>query len=182
MTGALFDFRIASAATGTAANWAWPESTAGTVRVPSATITISASIPCFRKKPRSFAYITCPVASTAMIATLTFVNGGFWLVGRRALRRPFVATASDDESAETRGARERPLRLPASSPCGHRPADTGDRNAFCDEINAWISFRVSRNRAELRVSVCERGRGRPMSTDPITRPGWEPKTSTRSAR
>ena len=88
--------------------------------------------------------------------------------GRCAGRR---CDGERDEGAETRGARERPLRLPASSPCGHRPADTGDRNAFCDEINAWISFRVSRNRAELRVSVCERGRGRPTSTDPMTRPG-----------
>ena len=72
LTGALRDLSCASAATGTPANWASPDSTAGTESVPSATTISSTSSPCFAKKPRCFANIACPVASTAIIATLTF--------------------------------------------------------------------------------------------------------------
>ena len=48
------------------------------------------------------------------------------------------------------------------------------------EITSWISFRTARNRGELRLAVCSRGRGTSTSIEPPPVQGSELRTRTRS--
>ena len=74
-------------------------------------------------------------------------------------------------------------KQPSRRACPDRPpGHPGHCNTCCEPIRAWISSRRARKAGKLRVARCDRGRGRPTSIDPTTRPGARLNTSTRSAR
>ena len=106
--------------------------------------------------------------------------------GSRRSAAPAVATARSATSTPKTPRRRAALAVACVcrarvSSASRMPAivttSSGERNHVVDLV-----ARRSRNRAELRVAVCDRGRGSPTSTEPTMRPGTGLRTSTRSAR
>ena len=178
--GALRDFRIAAPPMLSPENCASPERSAATS--------------CAGSADHEDLHVDSRLCEEALVLGVERERGGLERQGRDRHRRRALAARTGGDRPPGRSRNEQQTKNrhhderapqpdpPRIKPGGHCAADPSILLPSPSRIKPWSWLRASRNRGALRVSVCERGRGRPTAIEPVNRPGAGLRTRTRSAR